>query len=255
MIIHVELNAGDSSICIYPPTPQNSLFFYLNDRIKMQQQGKPDFLLQPRSAIVGPQLTKVTLDISRSHKAVRVGFHPGGLYRLLGISMGEMVDESYDATDVFGREMHELNDRLQGQLDFDQIHQVIERFLLKKVSQLKNALPFDQAMLTLLQHSGNLAMDQLASLSCLGIRQFERISKERIGFSPKLYARLTRFSKAYRMHEQLAELSWTTIAHECGYFDQMHFIRDFKQFAGVLPSMIAKDLEAAAVRMQEGLRL
>jgi hypothetical protein len=51
-----------------------------------------DFALQPRSVIVGPQLTRVTIDINRSHKAVRVGFHPGGLHRLLGISMAEMVD-------------------------------------------------------------------------------------------------------------------------------------------------------------------
>jgi AraC-like DNA-binding protein len=255
MIVHAELGPDEPSICIYPPTPQNSLFFYLNDSIKMNQEGKPDFLQQPRSVIVGPQLTRVTLDINRSHKAVRVGFHPGGLYRLLGISMCGMIDESYDATDVFGAEMKEINDRLQEDMDFDQIHQIIEGFLLKKVSRLKTALPFDKAMLALLHYNGNIPMDKIASLSCLSLRQFERISKERIGIPPKLFARLTRFSKAYRMHEQFSGLNWTAIAHECGYFDQMHFIRDFKEFAGVTPRIIAKEVQDSPVRMQAALKL
>ena len=255
MIVHVELGPNDPSICIYPPTPQNSLFFYINDAIKMKPEDKTEFLIQPRSAIVGPQLTKVTLDINKNHKAVRVGFHPGGLFRLLGISMGEMVDGSYDAADVFGSEIKDINDRLSEAASFDQIHQIVESFLLKKISRLRASLPFDNAMLELLKYNGNITMDAIASLSCLSLRQFERVSKERIGVSPKLYARLTRFSKAYRMHEQFPELSWTMIANQCGYFDQMHFIRDFKQFAGVTPTLIAKEVESAPLKMQAGLKL
>lgn len=255
MIVHIELGVNDPSICIYPPTPQNSLFFYINDAIKMKPEGGGHFLLQPRSAIVGPQLTKVTLDINKSHKAVRVGFHPGGLFRLMGISMSEMIDGSYDAVDVFGSEMKEVNERLQEAANFDQIHYIIEAFLLKKVSRLKRALPFDKAMLELLKYSGNVPMEEMASLSCLSLRQFERISKERIGIPPKLFARLTRFSKAYRLYEQFPELSWTIIAHQCGYFDQMHFIRDFKQFAGVTPGLIAKDVQNSPLPMQAGLKL
>ena len=95
MIVHVEVSTENGPvICPYPPTPQNSIFFYINDQVKMKKDTSEEFLLQPRSVIVGPQLTRVSLDINKSHKAVRVGFHPGGLYRLLGISMKEMVDEA-----------------------------------------------------------------------------------------------------------------------------------------------------------------
>lgn len=256
MVIHAEVDATAAPvICPYPPTPQNSLFFYINDQIKVQKEGDTGFVLQPRSVIVGPQLTRVMLDINQSHKAVRVGFHPGGLHRLLGISMAEMIDDSYDAMDVFGNEIQQMNDQLCDARNFDEIKNVTEQFLLKKVKALKRSLPFDNAMLELLRLNGNVPMEQIASLACLSLRQFERVSKERIGFSPKLFARLIRFSRAYRLRENFPQVSWTSIAHECGYFDQMHFIRDFKEFAGVIPGILEKELESAPVRLQAGLRL
>ena len=256
MVIHAEVETdAPAVICPYPPAPQDSLFFYINDRISVQQEGSSTFVLQPRSVLVGPMVSRVMLDINKSHKAVRVGFHPGGLHRLMGLSMSEMVDGHYDATHVYGREMDEVNEKLQEAETFDAIKDVVEQFLLQKVNALKPALPFDKAMLELMRFSGNLPIEQIASLACLSLRQFERVSKERIGVPPKFYARLIRFSKAYRLRENFPDLSWSYIAHECGYFDQMHFIRDFKQFAGVAPGVIEKDLANAPVRLQAALRL
>jgi AraC-like DNA-binding protein len=256
MIVHVEVDPQNGPvICPYPPTPQNSIFFYINDPIKMQQAAKTEFMLQPRSVIVGPQLTRVSIDINKSHRAVRVGFHPGGLYRLLGISMAEMIDASYDATDVFGSQLQQLNIELQEAECFDGIHLVIEKFLLDKLKGIKKALPFDMAMMELLRLNGNVTIEQVASLACLSLRQFERVCKDRIGLPPKLYARLVRFSKAYRIRENSTDISWTSIAHECGYFDQMHMIRDFKEFTGVAPGIIEKELNSTPVRLQAELRL
>lgn len=255
MIVHAEMTTDEPVVVCYPPTPQHSLFFYINDRIKVKKETEPGFLLQPRSVVVGLQSRSVILDIGTNHKAVRVGFHPGGMYRLLGFSMFEMIDGSYDAADVFGNEMLDINNRLQEAGSFDEIKKVVEEFLIRKLKFLKQALPFDDAMLELLRNNGNLPMEQIASLACVSLRQFERISKERIGMSPKLYARLVRFSKAYRLRENFPLASWTSIAHECGYFDQAHFIRDFKEFAGVSPGTIEKELETMPVRMQAAMRL
>lgn len=256
MLVHAEIDpAAGPVLCPYPPTPQNSLFFYINDQIKVQQEGSDAFILQPRSVIVGPQLNRVTIDINRDHKAVRVGFHPGGLHRLLGLSMAEMIDGSYDAADVFGKEINELNEKMQEANNFDAIKDVVEAFLLKKAKSLKEILPFDKAMLELLRVEGNVSIENIASMACLSLRQFERVSKERIGLPPKLFSRIVRFSKAYRLRENFPNWSWTKIAYECNYFDQMHLIRDFKQFAGVAPGIIEKELNNNPVRLQADLRL
>lgn len=255
MVIHAKVSDNVSSVVCYPPTPQNSLFFYINDPIKVQKEGEVDFILQPRSVVVGLQSSSVKLDVNKDHKAVRVGFHPGGMYRLLGFSMAELIDRGYDATDIFGNDIHEIDNRLQEADSFDEIKDIIELFLLNKAKTLTRALPFDRAMLELLRLNGNLSIERVASQACLSLRQFERVSKVRIGFSPKMYARLIRFSKAYRMRESFPQLSWTHIAYECGYFDQMHFIRDFKEFAGVAPGVIERELERIPLRMQADMRL
>jgi AraC-like DNA-binding protein len=162
---------------------------------------------------------------------------------------------SYNASDIFGTEMQELNNKLQDAISFDKIYDVIEKFLLQKVKSIKTALPFDKAMLELLHKNGNVPIEKIASLACLSLRQFERVCKERVGFSPKLFSRLIRFSSAYRMRENFPLLSWTSIAYDCGYFDQMHLIRDFKEFTGVAPGVIQKELNDIPVRLQADLRL
>lgn len=256
MVIHAEMDPVSGPVIVpYPPTPQNSLFFYINDRIKVQSGDRGEFVLQPRSVVVGPQLTRVMLDVNQSHKAVRVGFHPGGLHRLLGFSLHEMVDGSYDAASLFGNEIERLNEQLQEVESFDRIKEEIEQFLLMMLKKLKPALPFDRAMLELVRGNGNITMEKVASLSCLSLRQFERVSKTRIGFPPKLFARLVRFSKAYRLRESRPLMTWTHIAYECGYFDQMHFIRDFREFAGVTPRILEKELEKAPLLLQAEMRL
>src|SRR5688572_14868507 len=127
IIVHVELESDEGpSVCPYPPTPQNAIFFYVNNQVKVQKAGEESFIVQPRSVIVGPQLTRVSLDINKSFKAVRVGFNPGGLFRLLGIPMREMIDVGYDAEDVFGSELTEVNERLIEAQTFDEMKQVVE---------------------------------------------------------------------------------------------------------------------------------
>lgn len=255
MVVHAEVNENESSVICYPPTPQHSLFFYINDPIKVQKSRDAEFELQPRSVLVGLQSSSVVLDVNKSHKAVRVGFHPGGMYRLLGFSMAEMIDGSYDAVDVFGNALQEVNNKLQDAKTSYEIKEVIEQFMLSKVKSLRKPLPFDQAMLELLRLNGNVQIEKMASLACLSLRQFERVSKERIGLSPKFFARVVRFSKAYRLYESVPSLSWTNIAYECGYFDQMHLIHDFKKFTGITPSSIEKELEQTSLRMQAAMRL
>lgn len=256
MIVHYQINhAHPSDVCSYPPTPQPSLFFYIGDKIKVRKYGTDAFEEQPCSVVVGQQLNSVSIDLRRNHRAVRVGFHPGGLFRLMGVPMHEMIDDHYDAEDVFGKSMKEVNEQLHEAESNLDIKNIIERFLLDQLYRMKPILPFDLAMLELFKHTHPTSIEQVASLACLSVRQFERVSRQRIGLSPKLFARIVRFSKAYRMREENASLSWTDIAHRCGYFDQMHFIRDFKIFTGTTPKQAEKMLEEQPVKMQMGLQL
>ena len=234
----------------YPPLPEQSLFFYARTPIIATIHGSGKEVLNPNSIVVGPQLQRVNIKLGHDHIVIRVGFCPGGLHRLIGLSMHEIIDEACNTADFFHQQIQQVNEQLFNTLQYDEMIAVVEKFLLQKLSTIKAVLPFDNAMATLLKHDGLLPIDQVASLACVSLRQFERQCKERIGLPPKLYARLIRFSKAYRLFEGQPHLSWTHIAHTCGYFDQMHFIRDCKEFAGVVPTVIAKEISNSPAQLQ-----
>ena len=75
----------------------------------------------------------------------------------------------------------------------------------------------------------------------LARRQFERRFKSCAGFPPALFARIVRFQRSYRMLENGQATSLTDLAVACGYFDQSHFIRDFKRFSGMNPRTYFKE--------------
>jgi AraC-like DNA-binding protein len=237
----------------YPPTPFQSLMFYCNNPVSMGRTGKGTFEKQPLTVLIGPQFSRVNIKVYSQLRAIRVDFLPGGMYRMLGIPMHELFDGGFNAFDFFGSKMSSINEQLQHISSLEEGKNIIEKFLLKQVASLKEILPFDSALRILLNNSGNMAIEKTASLSCLSIKQFERKCKERIGMNPKMYARILKFSKAYRLHEAFPQLSWTKIAYEAGYYDQMHMIRDFKVFAGVNPSVIEQQLLSTPLRMQKDL--
>lgn len=243
----------DEVVTPYPPTPYQSILFYCNNPISMGANDSERFDLQPDIVLLGPQYSKVNIKVHKQLKAIRVDFFPGGMYRLLGLPMFELFDKGIDAGDIFGLEAHQLNEQLQNTSDLESGKNLVEQFLMAKAEGLKHLLPFDRAIKQLLKESGNLSVERAASDACLSVKQFERKCLERIGMMPKTYTRILRFSKAYRLHEANSQLSWTSIAHASGYFDQMHMIRDFKTFSGVNPSDIKKELQTTPLRMQKDL--
>lgn len=238
----------------YPPTPFQSLIFYCDNSISMGRIEDGNFYKQPLTVLVGPQFSRVNIKVHRRLNAIRVDFLPGALYRVLGIPMQELFDSGFDARDFFGAEMKSINEQLHHISNLEEGKNIVEKFLLGRVKSVKGIAPLDSALQILLNNNGNMSIEKTASLSCLSLKQFERRCKERIGMNPKIYARILKFSKAYRMHESCPQLSWTQIAYEAGYYDQMHMIKDFKIFAGVNPSVIEQQLLSTPLRMQKDLR-
>jgi len=253
--VHAVLPDGiRDAVSPYPPTPFQSLMFYCNDPVSMGRAGEDDYGKQALSVLIGPQYSRVNVKVHHQLRAIRVDFLPGGLFRMMGIPMHELFDMGYDAREFFGCEMGRINEKLQDISNLEKGKEIVEKFLLDRVARLRDILPVDYALHMLLNKSGHMTMDEVASISCLSLKQFERKCQERIGMNPKLFARILRFSKAYRLHEAFPQMSWIRIAYEAGYYDQMHMIRDFKVFAGVNPSIIGEQLLSTPLRMQKDLR-
>lgn len=93
----------------------------------------------------------------------------------------------------------------------------------------------ENSIRSMVQDGGNTTVERFASSCGLARRQFERRFKTSTGFPPALFQRITRFQRTYRLIENGTARSLTEVALEAGYFDQSHFIRDFKRFSGMEP--------------------
>ncbi|WP_291914819.1 AraC family transcriptional regulator [Chitinophaga sp. CB10] len=234
----------------FVPSYQRYIMFYLEDPVKVQRVYSDEFVEKSVSLTVGPLEKAVWLDMGRRHLALGVAFKPGGLFRLLNIHMTELHEQDFDTKLFLGREIEDINCQLKENTDnWDKMVAIVETWLLKKVARLKPSIAVDLVMEKLIQSAGNLTIEKMAYEACISTRQFERRCVERTGMSPKRYARLVRFCKAYHLKENFPDATWTRIAHMSGYYDQMHFIRDFKEFAGITPSIINDEELKSTIRL------
>jgi AraC-like DNA-binding protein len=244
MVFHTDFPRDQPAPSILlPPLPEQCLFFYPLDPVDANYVSANKHLRLYTCCLVGPQTNTVKLQLGHQHYVIKVSFQPGGLYRLLGIPMQELLQvEAFNATDFLGNLINELTEQIWEAANITMMVEQIEMALLKFSNRLKEKLPIDHIFQQMILSGGLMSMDKAASDACLSLRQFERQFKQRIGLSPKFYSRLIRFSNAWILKENQPNQSWTSIAHQTGYFDQMHLIRDFKEFAAVNPKQIEQAL-------------
>lgn len=249
VVVDVNLGINPQAIeglCM--PTPFQNIFIYINTRFNVKKVDNPKFRKAANFTIVGPQLTPVKLKVVESHKTVIVVFQPGGLNRFLGIPLSEIYDDGFDGTDLIGKEIEELVERCHYCQTHEELYQLVQLYFLRKLDCFKGELPLDKALQHLLSNY-DTPIEHIAALACMSIRQFERKCKDRLGMSPKTYARISRFSKAYNLFLNNNVPTWTEIAHHAGYYDQMHFIKDFKEFSKNTPSIISKEVQQEKIRL------
>jgi AraC-like DNA-binding protein len=238
----------------FPPFPEQSLFFYPGDSISVKRSYEKNETEVPPAIIGGPTSDRMNLRFGYRHHVIKVSFQPGGLHRMLGIPMDSLLGkDGIDARDMWGNQINLILEQLSETDSFHKMKLVIEQFLLSKSIYLKQLLPIDSAMRLLVKGGGLIPIERLASASCLSNRQFERVFKNRIGLSPKFFSRLVRFSQAWLIKENQPDIRWLQLAHKCGYHDQMHFIRDFREFTGENPTEIELAIQETPVKLKNGV--
>jgi AraC-like DNA-binding protein len=106
----------------------------------------------------------------------------------------------------------------------------------------------------IIRQGGRAGIADLAGRAGLSMRQFQRRFIQRVGMRPKLFARIVRFEAALESKARSATKSWTDVAHEFGYHDQMHMIHDFGEFAGGTPTESQIQLETVFIEQIRAIR-
>jgi len=170
-----------------------------------------------------------------------IKFKPAALYQLFNLSMEGYNDKvvSLDNTD------HPDLKRMQEILSINTTHKSriaqLNSFFgtLIQTNELVPGI-ISQAIDRINKKKGMVTVSELSKKGFLSERQFLNQFKQQVGLSPKLYSRIVRLSYIFQLVKEKKD-SWTSLAYEAAYFDQAHFIRDFKIFTGHNPGQYAFD--------------
>ena len=169
-------------------------------------------------------------------------FEPGGMYALMGINLQKLVGKVLTAADSDDPGLQQL-DRLFKQASGPQeTAQLIDAFFLGHLPRKEdfNYTRLRKVIAACDEAKGNISAGEMASVACLGERQFLRVFRTYVGIPPKQFIRLRRFHKTLQHMQQEAvagkSIDLMQIALQHGYYDLSHMALEFQQMGCVSPS-------------------
>jgi len=165
-----------------------------------------------------------------------VCFLPEGFFPFLKIPVSEFKNQLLGASEVGFNLANTISERLKGAPDVATRLNILENELSSLLDD-SNYTPdnFRQIFNVLKQNDNSIQISEFCQQNNISIRKLERMFNKYVGLSAKTYAIINRFQNSLNqlLYSDYAILS--DIAYENGYFDQMHFIKEFKRFAGNTP--------------------
>lgn len=242
LIVYAENRAPSGTLTQFDllPGPCAWLVFQLGGLLQWSSPGEAVSPERPRLTVTGSHdrpLAAVGLGTTRD---ISVRIRPEATAALLGIQGAELRRGDLDLGALWGGEWRSFGERLLQIDDADAAIGIVEAMLLRRI--LAVTPPREEMRLaveTLSRHAGANAVAMASDRVGMTHRYLDILFRRHLGMSPKRFARLVRFSRCASAillpgagaHAQEARLQ---------FFDDSHFIRDFKALAGVTPSQLAK---------------
>ena len=200
-------------------------------------------VFEPDSALVAGVATgRWTRQLEGDSFAFGVKFRPGGLRPFLGRAVSTLTDRRLPLGDVFGDD-YGLHARVIACADERTMIDLVQAFLLERLPAPDSQVERVAALVGEIEQERTLTRaDTLAARHGMGLRALQRLFDDYVGVGPKWVI------SRYRLHEAVDRLAdgdsvdWTALALDLGYFDQAHFIRDFRSLVGRTPGEFSRDL-------------
>lgn len=171
---------------------------------------------------------------------IAICFYPGKAHHFFSFPMSELADKTICIHELWSSS-YQLENSVDSCSDNDERAEVIQHFILSLLRKSLINETFNHCLWQINFHRGLLSVNELAKDVNISQRQLSRQFNKYAGLSPKEFSRVNRFISALSNIKKNATDNLTGIAYESGYYDQSHFIHEFKEFTGVSP----KELIAA----------
>lgn len=194
--------------------------------------------LQPRRFVVGQMTQPVLVSPTGKVQLMGIRFAPGGALPFFSVSPADLTNRIVPLAAAAALLDRELSQRpYDARTLLEKLHWIQTALLHRLHARREKGASLHRAVAHIVRNGGQISVDELAGDLGISGRQLERRFLHEVGLGPKLLCRILRFQQVFRAVER-ADLNWASIAAECGYHDQAHLIRDFRQFAGQTPTVL-----------------
>jgi AraC-like DNA-binding protein len=173
------------------------------------------------------------------NKMLGIRFYAHSAAYFLNEQIWEFNNQVADLSDLLGAPVKLLHSKLRETSQLTTKIELIEAFLLRRLSikekKADNISLIGQVINEMQKDTEPSNIETIASRYKISTRYLGKLFLQYTGVTPKFYNKINRFQRGLQLVAE-NQSSLTSIAYECGYFDQSHFIRDFKLFAGITPS-------------------
>lgn len=194
-----------------------------------------------RALLYGVPKTPFVRELRGSGRVLGIKFRAGGFYPFWGQDISLLYGATISASEIFGPSAHSwLDDILDADDDAAMARQadiLLENRLPDRDAQAELAAHIVEEIMN---NSSIIKVEELSMHSGLSIRQLQRLFRKYVGVTPKWVIKRFRLQEAAERLEREDERIWPDLAVELGYFDQAHFIKDFKAVIGQSPAAYRK---------------
>jgi AraC-like DNA-binding protein len=190
-----------------------------------------------RDVLSGASTRPFVLDTSKPLSMIGACFKPGGGFPFVDVPVGELQDISVSLDTFWGWKAQTLRQQLLEARTAPARFHVLENFLLEQLSRKPERHPaVKYALSAFLNRATTLSVAAVTERTGFSARRFIEVFRHEVGLTPKVYCRISRFRAAVSVIASTPTVDWAAIASACGYFDQAHFIHEFREFSGMTPS-------------------
>lgn len=188
------------------------------------------------TVVSGAQSRYFVLDLTQPRTLLGVHFKPGGAFPFLGVPAGELANQVLSLEALWGPAADDLRDRLLEARAAEERFALMEAALLARVTNPPERHPAVAFALRAFRPGPEArSVGEVTETLALTPRRFIQRFRDEVGLTPKLFARVRRFQAALRRIHAGSRIEWTGFALDCGYYDQAHFIHEFRAFSGLSP--------------------
>ena len=206
---------------------------------KWQTEVAGNFITTPSIELWGQIIKPLTFKSLGKNTMFGIRFFPHTVSCFLRENVEQFNNRVSDFRDVMDSSVGVLHSRLLETSDLRQRVEIVEKFLFKRLSlsgkQQGRVQLIGGIIKELKQEDFFDNIENVASRYGITSRYLQKLFLQYTGLTPKLFSKINRFQNSLLLVSKQNE-SLTSIAYECGYFDQSHFIREFKSFTGHTPS-------------------